>query len=128
MCATCVLTGEPLKYQLFADRDEQLCPPTPTPIPPLYGYTFDPGNNDLDLWGGTITGNPRTGYGGPCVEGQFARTNHGNPVNSLALWNNCKFVPTYSSPDVDAPTDFEMIVDMSPWRIYGEDLYGVIFN
>jgi hypothetical protein len=99
-----------------------------TSTPPLYGYTFDPGSNDLDLWGGTITGNPRQGYGGPCVEGQFARTNHGNPVNSLALWNNCKYVPTYSSPNVDAPANFEMIVDMSPWRLYGEDLYGVIFN
>jgi hypothetical protein len=123
-----VLTGEPLQLNYLPIALNNYAIPTATPIPPLYGYTFDPGNNDLNLWGGTITGNPRQGYGGACVEGQFARTNHGNPVNSLALWNNCKFVPTYSSPDVDAPTDFEMVVDMSPWRLYGEDLYGVIFS
>jgi hypothetical protein len=122
-----LLTGEPLILGYLPIVTNNYTAPTPTPLPPLYGYTFDPNSNDLNLWGGTITGNPRQGFGGPCLEGQFARTNHGNPVNSLALWNNCKFVPTYSSPNVNAPANFELVVDMSPWRLYGEDLYGVIF-
>ncbi len=124
-----LLTAERVNFTYLPIAANNYAQPTATPIPPLYGYTFDPGNNDLNLWGGTITGNPRSGYGGPCVEGQYARTDHGNPVNSLALWNNCKYVPTYSSPSgANAPDNFEMIVDVSPWRLYGQDLYGVIFN
>lgn len=101
--------------------------PTQTPIPPLYGYTFDPGNNDINLWGGEY-GGYTTGYGGSCWYGQGLRTNHGSPINSLYVSNSCKFAATYASPNVYAPANFEMIVDISPWRLYGEEFYGVIFN
>ena len=120
------VAGEPYKL-VYLPSVLRNYPPTPTPIPPLYGYTFDPGNNDINTWGGTFT-LPTTGYGGPCQYGQFARTNHGNPVNSLAIWNNCKYAYTASSPNVNASANFEMIVDVSPWRLYGNDLYGVFFN
>ncbi len=123
------LAGEPFKL-VYLPVTLLNYPPTPTPTPsptPYYGYTFDPGNNDINLWGGTFTGDTN-GFGGPCKYGQFERTNHGNPIDSLAVWNSCKFVMTSASPNVDAPTNFEMIVDISPWRLYGKELYGVIFN
>ena len=121
------VTGEPLKFGYVPLVMSNYAAPTPTPIPPLYGYTFDPGNNDITVWGTEYSGYT-TGFGGPCWYGQGIRTNHGNPINSLYVGNACKFAATYASPNVNAPTNFEMIVDISPWRLYGEELFGVIFN
>ena len=50
------LTGEPVKYTYLSLVANNYAAPTPTPIPPLFGYTFDPGNTtDLAHWGGVIT-------------------------------------------------------------------------
>jgi hypothetical protein len=101
---------------------------SPPPPPPVFSYTFNPTDTtDLNAWGGNFTGTT-SGYGGSCWFGQGLKTDHGNPVNSFMVANTCKFAPTYASPNVDAPTNFELVVEASPWRLYGEDLYGVIFD
>ena len=63
------LTGEPLKYTYLAYVANNYAAPTPTPIPPLYGYTFDQtdptgADSDLTKWGGAYyrpTGPPSMG-------------------------------------------------------------------
>lgn len=138
------LTGEPLKYSRLPIVMNNYAPPTPTPVPPLFGpYTFDVNSTDLDHWGGTYNG-VGSGSGGTYGYGQFARTNptHGNPGKSLTLYNGAYWVMTASSPNTDQlPNDFELSVDMSPWVIYPRaacapscdgsnlgNMYGVIFN
>jgi hypothetical protein len=139
------LTAEPLKYSYVPIVMNNYAAPTPTPIPPLYSYTFNPGSNDIDAWGGTFNGT-RSGSGGlynygQCLPGQcpFPSLAHGNPPNSLRLYNTAYWVRTASSPAGAAlPDNYELNVAISPWIIYPRsskedpaDLgnwYGVIFN
>jgi hypothetical protein len=139
------LTAEPLKLSYLPALMNNYTPPTPTPMPPLYGpYTFDVDNNDLDHWGGAYSG-VGSGSGGSYGYGQFVRTNppHGDPGKSLTLYNGAYWVMTASSPNTDElPNDFELSVDVSPWVIYPRNagcqpacppdnlgnMYGVIFN
>jgi hypothetical protein len=145
------LTGEPIKYDYlpivmnsFAEPTATPTP-TPTPIPPLYGYTFDPGNtSDLAHWGGAYYNSGSTKYG-QCIPGQCAihyTTPRGNPANSLRLYTNGLYSFIASSPNDIAPDNYDLYVDMSPWVIYPRnadcpfgcpdndwgDWYGVIFN
>ena len=119
--------------------------PTQTPIPPLYSYTFDGGNADLNQWGGAYYHTGATKYG-QCVPGQCAihyTTPHGNPGNSLRLYTNGTYSFIASSPNTLAPDNFDLYVDLSPWVIYPRDAscvqygcpdndlgdwYGIIFN
>jgi hypothetical protein len=101
--------------------------PTATPLPAAQRYTFDPGTNDMNIWGGVQETSLSTGLG-PCNAVQFQRDGHGNPGGSLALNNSCKYLDSYASPNTHTPQDFELVVQLSPWRLYGEDLFGVTFN
>jgi hypothetical protein len=151
------LTGEPIKYGYLpivlnnfaeATATPTLTPtpiPTATPIPPLYGYTFDPGNtSDLAGWGGAYYNSGSTKYG-QCLPGQCAihyTTPRGNPSNSLRLYTNGLYSFIASSPNDIAPSNYDLYVDLSPWVIYPRnadcpfgcpdndwgDWYGVIFN
>ena len=142
------LTGEPIKYNYLPLVMNNYAAPTPTPIPPLYGYTFNPGNTtDLADWGGAFYSSGDTKYG-QCIPGQCAVNNvgnttaRGNPANSLRLFTNGLYSFVASSPNDVAPDDYDLYVDMSPWVIYPKDAcspygcpandlgdwYGVIFN
>jgi hypothetical protein len=142
------LTGEPLKYNYLALISNNYAAPTPTPIPPLFGYTFDPGNtSDLAHWGGVYNHTGTTKYG-QCIPGQIPEqcphytTAHGNPANSLRLYTNGLYSFIASSPNDITPDSYDLYVDMSPWQIYPRngncpygcpsndlgDWYGVIFN
>jgi hypothetical protein len=82
------LTGEPLKYSYMPVVFNNYAPPTPTPIPPKYGYYFNTDNTtDLPHWGGPFYNGGTPKYG-QCIPGQCAihyMTPHGNPANSLRL-------------------------------------------
>ncbi len=140
------LTGEPLNFNYLAVAMNNFAPPTPTPIPPTYGYTFDPGNtSDLAHWGGAFYNSGSTKYG-QCIPGQCAihyTTAHGNPADSLRLYNYGLYRFVASSPNDIAPNSYDLYVDMSPWVIYPRDAscvlygcpsndlgdwYGIIFN
>jgi hypothetical protein len=144
------LTGEPLKYNYLALISNNYAAPTPTPIPPLFGYTFDQADpsaadSDLTKWGGAYY-NPGTTKYGQCIPGQCTihyTTAHGNPTNSLRLYTNGLYSFIASSPNDIAPDDFDLYVDISPWVIYPRDAgcvqfgcpsddlgdwYGIIFN
>ncbi len=143
------LTGEPLKYTYLAYVANNYAMPTPTPIPPLYGYTFDPGNTtDLAQWGGVYNNPGATKYG-QCIPGQSPEqcphytAAHGNPTNSLRLYTNGFYSFIASSPNDITPDNYDLYVDISPWVIYPRDAgcvlygcpsddlgdwYGIIFN
>lgn len=147
------LTGQPLSTNYFpvvAYNHPPTPTPTPTatPIPALFSYTFDPGNADLAAWGGRFDGvgsgsGGTYGYG-QCLPGDCRHiTNpHGNPVNSLRLYNTAYWVMVASSPNDVTPANYELQVDMSPVVLYPRDKscgqscppnnlgnwYGVIFN
>jgi len=127
------LTGEPLKFGYLPLVMSNYAAPTPTPIPPLYGYYFDepdprgPGS-DLSLWGGQFYDDTRKGDYGPYAYGQDVRIGHGNPGNSLTLYTTASYVVNASSPNNLAPADFDLYVDMSPWRLYPDNRYGIVFN
>lgn len=122
--------------------------PTATPIPALFSSTFNPGNNDLAAWGGRFDGvgsgsGGTYGYG-QCLPGDCRHpTNpHGNPANSLRLYNTAYWVMVASSPNYVTPADYELHVDVSPVVLYPRDKscgescppdnlgnwYGIIFN
>ncbi len=144
------LTAEPLKYSYVPIVMNNYAAPTPTPIPPLYGYYFNPGNtSDLAQWGGAyyfLSSSSPSGYAyGQCIPGQctmHSTTPHGNPENSLRLYTNATYRMVASSPNDIAPNDYDLYVDMSPWQIYPRyggcapwcdpndvgDWYGIIFN
>ena len=136
------LTAEPIKY-VYLPLVLNNYPPTPTPTPTptatpdlaLFKYTFDTGNIDLNTWGGYFVGTGSGGGGsyeyGQCMPGQcdFASVAHGNPLNSLRLYTTAFWLIRASSPNVLAPTNYDLYVDISPWRLYpSNNLYGVIFN
>jgi hypothetical protein len=144
------LTGEPLKYTYLAYVANNYAAPTPTPIPPLYGYTFDQADasasdSDLTKWGGAYYHSGTTKYG-QCVPGQCTihyTAAHGNPTNSLRLYTNGLYSFIASSPNDIAPDNYDLYVDISPWVIYPRDAgcvqygcpsddlgdwYGIIFN
>ncbi len=139
------LTGDPVKYAYMPVVMNNYSPPTPTPIPPLYGpYTFDTGTVDIDHWGGPFYNTGSTKYG-QCVTGQCTihpTTPHGNPGNSLRLYTNGLYSFIASSPNDIAPANYDLYVDMSPWKYYPRngncpygcpspdlgDWYGIIFN
>ncbi len=139
------LTGEPLKFGYLPIVMNNYAAPTPTPTPPLYGYSFDVGDADLTKWGGAFY-NPGTTKYGQCVTGQCAihsTTPHGNPGNSLRLYTNGLYRFVASSPNDIAPDNFDLYADISPWVIYPRDAscvlygcpsddfgdwYGIIFN
>jgi hypothetical protein len=142
------LTAEPVKYNYVPLVMNNYAPPTPTPIPPLYGYTFDPGNTtDLAHWGGAFYNTGNTKYG-QCIPGQVPEqcphftTPHGNPADSLRLFTNGLYSFVASSPNDIAPDNYDLYVDISPWVIYPKagcspygcpsndlgDWYGIIFN
>ena len=125
-------TGEPLKYNHLPITMNNYAPPTPTPIPPIYGYYFDEpdpraAGSDLSEWGGQFSGT-RQGDFGPYAYGQDVRTGHGNPTNSLTLYTTAAYVVNGSSPNNTAPADFDLYVDASPWRLYKDNRYGIVFN
>jgi hypothetical protein len=126
------LTAEPLKYAYLSLIANNYAAPTPTPIPPLYGYTFDQTDpsspdSDLALWGGQFYG---TGHGdyGSYAYGQNVRVGHGNPGNSLDLYTTASYITAGTGPNNYAPVNFDLYVDTSPWRLYPSDYYGVIFG
>ncbi|CAG0932068.1 hypothetical protein TFLX_02439 [Thermoflexales bacterium] len=138
------LTAEPVKYGYLPLVLNNYAAPTPTLVPPLFGYTFDQGDTDLNKWGGAFynTGNTKFGQ---CIPGQCAihsTTAHGNPTNSLRLYTNGLYSFIASSPNDIAPDDYDLYVDISPWVIYPKgpcspygcpdddfgDWYGIIFN
>ncbi len=126
------LTGEPLKYNYLALIANNYAAPTPTPIPPLYGYTFDQADSsaqdsDLTKWGGQFYGTGDGDYG-KYAYGQNVRVGHGNPSNSLTLYTTASYITAGSSPNNYAPANFDLYVDTSPWRLYPSDYYGVIFG
>jgi hypothetical protein len=126
------LTGEPLKYAYMPIALKDYAAPTPTPIPPLYGYYFDEtdpyaSGSDLSKWGGQFYGT-RPGSYGSYAYGQDVRLNHGNPKNSLTLYTTATYIVNASSPNNTAPADFDLYVDMSPWRLYKDNRYGIVFN
>jgi hypothetical protein len=139
------LTGEPLKFSYMSIVMNNYAPPTPTPIPPIYGYTFDQGDTDLTKWGGAYYNPGNTKYG-QCIPGQCAihyTTAHGNPSNSLRLYTNGLYSFIASSPNDITPDNYDLYVDISPWVIYPRDAscvlygcpsddlgdwYGIIFN
>jgi hypothetical protein len=126
------LTGEPLKFSYVPIALRDYTPPTPTPIPPLYGYYFDEtdpyaSTSDLGRWGGQFY-DTRPGSFGSYAYGQDVRLNHGNPKNSLTLYTTAAYIVNASSPNNTAPTDFDLYVDMSPWRLYKDNRYGIVFN
>ena len=140
------LTGEPVKYTYLSLVANNYAAPTPTPIPPLFGYTFDPGNTtDLAHWGGAYYSSGTTKYG-QCIPGQCTihyTTPTGKPANSLRLFTNGLYSFIASSPNDLTPDDYDLYVDMSPWQIYPRDAscvlygcpsddlgdwYGIIFN
>ncbi len=129
------LTAEPVKHNYLSVVMNNYTPPTPTPIPPLYGYYFDetspyaPGS-DLNRWGGQYAGHASGGYG-TYGYGQDVRLGHGNPTNSLTLYTTASYITagaSPNSPDDHAPANFDLYVDTSPWRLYPSDYYGVIFG
>jgi hypothetical protein len=143
------LTGEPLKFTYLGYIMKDYAAPTPTPVPPLYGYTFDPGNTtNLAQWGGVYNNSGTTKYG-QCIPGQIPEqcphytSAHGNPADSLRLYTNGLYSFVASSPNDIVPNDYDLYVDISPWVIYPRDAscvlygcptddlgdwYGIIFN
>jgi hypothetical protein len=138
------LTAEPVKYSYIPSAMNNFSLPTPTPIPPLFGYTFDPGNPDLAEWGGAYYDNGPIKYG-QCIPGECAihyTKASGNPPNSLRLYTNGLYSFIASSPNDKTPNNYDLYVDMSPWVIYPRnascpygcpsddmgDWYGIIFN
>jgi hypothetical protein len=126
------LTGAPLKYTYLAFVANNYAVPTPTPIPPFYGYTFDQADptgseSDLALWGGQFYGTGSGDYGSYAY-GQNVRVGHGDPTNSLTLYTTASYVTAGSSPNNYAPENYDLYVDTSPWRLYPSDYYGVIFG
>ena len=142
------LTGEPIKYTYLSLVANNYAAPTPTPIPPLFGYTFDPANHGGSdrTWGGALLHTGSTKYG-QCIPGQCTihcqPRAHGNPTNDLRLYTNGLYSFIASSPNDIAPDDYDLYVDMSPWQIYPRDAscvlygcpsddlgdwYGIIFN
>lgn len=122
--------------------------PTATPLPALLRYTFNAGNTDLAAWGGRFDGVGGSGSGtygyGQCLPGDCRHTTnpHGNPANSLRLYNTAYWVMVGSSPNTTTPADYELHMDVSPVVLYprnnscGESCppdnlgnwYGVMFN
>lgn len=126
------LTAEPVKLSYIPIVMNNYAPPTPTPIPPLFGYYFDEPDpfgptSDLSKWGGQFYGTG-TGDYGPYAYGQTVRLGHGNPGNSLTLYTTASYITAGTSPNNHAPANFDLYVDTSPWRLYPSDLYGVIFG
>ena len=138
------LTGEPLKFGYLPLVMSNYAAPTPTPLPPLYGYTFDQGSTDINQWGGPYYSTTNTKFG-QCVTGQCTMHTtfpHGNPGNSLRLYTNGTYNLVASSPNDIAPDNYDLYVDISPWQIYPRyggcapwcdpnDIgtwYGIIFN
>jgi hypothetical protein len=124
------LTAEPLKYSYLPMALSNYSPPTPTPIPPLFGYTFNAGNSDLAEWGGAFYNTGNTKYG-QCIPGEctmHSTTPHGNPANSLRLFTNGLYSFIASSPNDIAPDNFDLYVDLSPWVIYPRDASCVLFG
>jgi hypothetical protein len=126
------LTGETLKFGYMPVVMNNYVAPTPTPPPPLYGYYFDETDpysptSDLNLWGGQFY-DDRPGDFGPYRYGQDVHLNHGNPKNSLMLYTTATYVVNASSPNNLAPANFDLYVDVSPWRLYKDNRYGIIFN
>ncbi len=133
------LTGVPLNF-IYMPAVLNNYPPTPTPTPtpiPLYGYTFDEpdpraSGSDLSKWGGKFDGS-HPGDFGPYAYGQDVRVGHGNPKNSLTLYTTASFVVDASSPTDNgapayAPTNFDLYVDTSPWHLFPDNRYGIVFG
>jgi hypothetical protein len=126
------LTAEPVQYSYIPIVMNNYAPPTPTPIPPLYGYYFDESDpfgagSDLSKFGGQFRGTGSGDYGSYAY-GQTVRVGHGNPRNSLTLYTTASYITAGTSPNNHAPANFDLYVDTSPWRLYPSDLYGVIFG
>ncbi len=130
------VVGNPLKYSYLPVAMNNYAPsptPTATPIPPLYGYTFDEADptgtgSDLSKWGGQFYDGTRSGGGGPYAYSQNVRIGHGNPGNSLLLYTTASYLIAAGSPNNHAPVNFDLYVDTSPWRLYPSDDYGIIFG
>ncbi|HZY41764.1 MAG TPA: hypothetical protein VFF59_07160, partial [Anaerolineae bacterium] len=106
--------------------------PTPTPIPALYSYQFDEDSprgagSDLVLWGGTFEA-VKAGDFGDFKYGQDVRLGHGNPRNSLRLYTTASYVVNAASPNNYTPANFDLYADMSPWVLYPNSMYGLVFG
>jgi hypothetical protein len=126
------LTAEPVKFGYIPVVMNNYALPTPTPIPPIYGYYFDEpdprgAGSDLSELGGQYYGTG-TGSYGPYAYGQDVRQGHGNPGNSLTLYTTASFITAGTGPNNYAPANFDLYVDTSPWRLYPSNYYGVIFG
>ncbi len=133
------LTAEPIKY-VYLPVILNNYPPTPTPSPTptatpdpaIYKYQFDEpdpfaSGSDLNKWGGYFYMTYPGDYGQYAI-GQTVRLGHGNPANSLTLYTTGTFINAAGSPNNLAPTNFDLYVDVSPWFMYKDSLYGVIFD
>ncbi len=133
------LTAEPIHYvylplvlRMPTPTPSPTPTPTATPDPAIYKYQFDEpdpfaSGSDLNKWGGYFYKTHPGSYG-PYAIGQTVRLGHGNPKNSLTLYTTGTFVIAAGSPNNLAPTNFDLYVDVSPWIMYQDSLYGVIFE
>jgi hypothetical protein len=105
---------------------------TPTATATPLGYHFDepspraPGS-DLSKWGGPFWAD-HPGSFGPYRFGEDVRIGHGNPGNSLYLYTTASYIPAAGSPNTYAPANFDLYVDVSPWYLYEDNRYGIVFG